>query len=67
MGDDYRVKVPNAPTQNEALAKGKGVHRKVESEGSRSQNLGLTNRNFIKGLRLPDEFAQQNEILICTG
>jgi len=57
MGDDYRVKVPNAPWQREALAKGKGVHREVESEGSRRQNLGLTKRNFIKGLWLLDEFA----------
>jgi hypothetical protein len=67
MGDDYRVKVPNAPRQKEALAKGKGVHREVESEGSRRQNPDLTNRNFIKGQRLPDKFAIQNEVLICPG
>jgi len=48
MGDNYRVKVPNAPRQWEALAKGKGVHCEVESEGSRRQNPGLTNRNCIR-------------------
>jgi hypothetical protein len=26
----------------------KGVHREVESEGSRRQNAGLTNRNHIE-------------------
>ena len=31
--------------QCELLAKGKGVHREVESEGSRRQTLGPTNRN----------------------
>jgi hypothetical protein len=67
MGDDYRVKVPNALRQKEALAKGKGVHREVESEGSRRQNPGLTKRNFIKGLRLPDEFTKHNEVQICPG
>jgi len=29
------------------IAKGKGVHREVESEGSRRQTSGLTNRNHI--------------------
>jgi len=43
----YRVKVPNAPLQSEALAKGKGVHREVESEGSRRQKFEPTNRNCI--------------------
>jgi len=28
---------------------GKGVHREVESEGSRRQSAGLTNRNHIRG------------------
>ena len=29
------------------IAKGKGVHREVESEGSRRQKSGLTDRNRI--------------------
>ncbi len=62
MGDNYRVKVPNAPWQWEALAKGKGVHREVESEGSRRQSPGLTDRNCIQGLLGLDEFAKQNEV-----
>ena len=28
---------------------GKGVHREVESEGSKWQNIALTNRNLIVG------------------
>jgi hypothetical protein len=39
------------------LAKGKGVHCEVESERSRRQNPGLTNRNCIQGIYKPDEFA----------
>ncbi len=30
----YRVQVPNEPIRKESLAKDKGVHREVESEGS---------------------------------
>ena len=33
-----------------AQPKDKGVHRKVESEGSRRQTSELTNRNFIQGI-----------------
>lgn len=33
MGDASRVQVPNIPLQLEMLAKCKGVHREVESEG----------------------------------
>ena len=32
------------------LAEGKGVHREVESEGSRRQSPELTNRNRIRGM-----------------
>lgn len=32
-----------------AIAQGKGVHREVESEGSRRQISGLRNTNFILG------------------
>jgi len=34
------------------IAKGKGVHREVESEGSRRQTSGLTNRNHIRRCKL---------------
>jgi len=30
------------------IAKGKGVHREVESEGNRRRTSGLTNRNHIR-------------------
>jgi hypothetical protein len=33
------------------LAKGKGVHREVESEGSRRQNSALRNTNLIRHIR----------------
>ena len=33
--------------QQELLANDKGVRCEAESEGSRRQNLGLTNRNYI--------------------
>ncbi len=34
------------------IAKGKGVHREVESEGSRRQTSGLTDRNHIRHDRM---------------
>ncbi|MCE5331148.1 MAG: hypothetical protein LLF95_03290 [Bacteroidales bacterium] len=42
------------------LAKGKGVHREVESEGSRRQTSGLTNRNHIRHCK-PGKVAKQTE------
>ena len=53
--------------QQELLAKDKGVHREVESEGSRRQNLGLTNRNRIEGVFGTDEFPTQNEVQYCPN
>ena len=44
---NYRVKVPNALLQSEALAKSKGVHREAESERSWRQKFEPTNRNCI--------------------
>ncbi len=51
-----RVQVPNPPGSGKDIAEGKGVHREVESEGSRmweqtnhGQISGLTNRNYIEG------------------
>ncbi len=47
---------PNPPGSGKDIAEGKGVHREVESEGSRmweqtnhGQISGLTNRNYIEG------------------
>ncbi len=47
-GCKSRVQVDSA----EHIAEGKGVHREVESEGSRRQTSGLTNRNHIRRCRL---------------
>jgi hypothetical protein len=47
---NYRVKVPNAPLQWEALAKIKCVHREVESERRWRQKFEPTNRNCIQGV-----------------
>ena len=40
------------PDSGKVIANGKGVHREVESEGSRRQTSGLTDRNLIQG-RIP--------------
>ena len=48
------------------LAKGKGVHREVESEGSRRQSSDPRNTNIIRHIRW-DEFAIQNEIQKLHG
>ena len=48
------------------LAQGKGVHREVESEGSRRQTLAPRNTNHIRHIRW-DELAQQSEIQRLHG
>jgi hypothetical protein len=48
------------------LAKSKGVHREVESEGSWRQSSGPRNTNIIRHIR-SDEFAKQNEVLKLHG
>ena len=40
-------KSPNRPDSGKVTAKDKGVYREVESEGSRRQTSGLTDRNPI--------------------
>ena len=45
------MKVLSVPGSGKHIAKGKGVHREVESEGSPRQTLGLTNRNHIRQVR----------------
>ena len=44
------------------LAEGKGVHREVESEGSRRQASAPRNTNHIRHIRW-DEIAKQIEVL----
>jgi hypothetical protein len=44
------------------IAKGKGVHREIESEGSRRQTSGLTNRNHIRKSRLGNETIESKII-----
>ena len=39
-----------SPNSGNYIAKGKGVHRELESERSRRQTSDLTNRNFIQGI-----------------
>lgn len=51
---------------SQPLAQGKGVHRELESEGSRRQSSEPRNTNDIRHIRL-DEFAEQNEVLLLPG
>jgi len=51
---------------NQPLANRKGVHREVESEGSRRQISGLRNTNIIRHNQW-DEFAIQNEVQKLHG
>ena len=39
-----------SPNSGNYIAKSKGVHREVKSEGSWRQTSDLTNRNFIQGI-----------------
>ena len=45
------MQVLSVPGSGKRIAKGKGVRREVESEGSPRQTLDLTNRNHIRQLR----------------
>ncbi len=47
------------------LAKGKGVHREVESEGSQRQKSAPTNRNYIRRIVVGDA-AKQSKARYCT-
>ena len=42
-------KSPNRPDSGKVTAKGKGVRREVESEGSRRQKVGPMDKNLVKG------------------
>ncbi|MDR3194020.1 MAG: hypothetical protein LBT76_01845, partial [Tannerella sp.] len=48
------------------LAQGKGVHREVESEGSRRQSPESRYTNNIRHIQ-PDGFAKQNEVPQLPG
>lgn len=48
------------------LAQGKGVHREMESEGSRRQNSALRNTNLIRHSRW-DETAKQVKVQRLHG
>ncbi|CAB3389753.1 protein of unknown function [Kyrpidia spormannii] len=49
MGVDWVVKVHCRRGSTSLLAKGKGVHREVGSEGSWRQTHGPMNKNLIRG------------------
>ena len=51
------------PDSGKRIAKDKGVHREVESEGSQRQTSGLTYRNLISRLMDVDESAEQDKVL----
>jgi hypothetical protein len=61
MGADLEVRVLYGAWSWQPLAKGKGVHREVESEGSRRQTLAPRNTNRIRRAQ-PDELAKQSEV-----
>ena len=57
------MKVLSVPGSGKHIAKGKGVHREVESEVSPRQTLGPTNRNHIRQvrrIRLPNKLKSNN-------
>jgi len=60
------VKVPRPPGSGKVIAKGKGVHREVKSEGSRRQSSGLTNRNRIEGRKQEVRLQQKLKPNNCT-
>ena len=55
------MKVRNLPGSGKDIANGKGVRREAESEGSRRQTSGLTDRNRIEATT-GDKAAIQVEV-----
>ena len=55
-------KSPSRPNSGKATAEGKGVHRKVESEGSLRQTSDQTYRNLIPRLMRVDKSAKQDKV-----
>jgi hypothetical protein len=66
MGVDLEVRVLCGAWSWQPLAKGKGVHREVKSEGSRRQIRALRHTNRIRRLQL-DELARQREVRYDQG
>jgi hypothetical protein len=60
------VKVLYRPDRGNGSPDGKGVRRETESEGSRRQNAGLTNRNRIEAA-MGDEGANKLEVRYLYG
>ncbi|WP_057937609.1 hypothetical protein [Algoriphagus resistens] len=60
------MKVHCGEFNRQPLAQGKGVHRGVESEGSRRQNSALRNTNLIRHI-LWDEAASKVEVQRLYG
>nr|WP_319474893.1 hypothetical protein [uncultured Sphaerochaeta sp.] len=60
------MKVPSTGDSVKYIANGKGVPREEESEESRWQISGLTNRNPIRH-SLVDEVATQTEVQMLYG
>ena len=57
------MKVPRPPGSGKAIARTKGVHREMESEGRSRQISGLTNRNHIRlvmGIRPPNRLKSHS-------
>ena len=55
-------KSPSRPNSGKATAESKGVHREVESEGSRRQTSDPTYRNLIPRLLGVDKSARQGKV-----
>ena len=57
-------KSPDRPDSGKVTAKGKGVHREVESKGSRRQKVGPMNKNLVQGWKagamLPEKYKPDN-------
>ena len=62
----WGCKSPTNPTGGIVSHNGKGVHREVESEGSRRQSAGPTNRNRIEATML-DERAYRLKVRYLYG
>lgn len=56
------MKVPNPPGSGKDIAEGKGVHREVESEGSRMANLWSDEQKSHQAI-VKDKVATQTEVL----
>ena len=53
-------KSPNRPDSGKVTAKGKGVHREVESEGSRRQTVAQAYPNvYMEGVEAPEDTGQE--------